>query len=119
MRVVTHRATLAQRFMLENKWPRLLSMTLRAGLVQSRHRQSGRQTAWRGARGLENVSPVRIVALNAIHVAFDHGMMLGHPKFRLCLQMTLKTRRRISSWIHNELSAPAPRFNMLAPGPMT
>jgi hypothetical protein len=38
MRIVTHRAAFPQRFMLKNKWPRLLPMTLRAILIQSRHR---------------------------------------------------------------------------------
>jgi hypothetical protein len=119
VRVVTHRATLPQRFMLEDKWPRLLSMTLRAILVQPRHRQSGRQAARRTARRLEYVAPMRIVALNAIHMPFDHRMMLRHSKFSFRLQMTLKTRRRILSRVHNELPATAARFDMLAPRPMT
>jgi hypothetical protein len=119
MRVVAHRATLPQRFVLEYKWPRLLPMTLRAILVQSRHRQSGRQAAWRTARRLKNVSPMRVVALNAIHMPLDHRMMLRHSKFSIRLQMTLKARGRILSRIHNELPATAARFDMLASRPMT
>ena len=36
---------------------------------------------------------MRIMALNAIHMPFHHRMMLRHSKFRLRLQMTLKTDR--------------------------
>jgi len=107
MRVVTHRATLSQRFMLEDKRPRLFPMTLRAILIQPRHREP--------ACLFENVAPMRVMALNAIHVAFHHRMMLGHSKFRLRLQMTLKTRRRIFPRVHNEFPTPAAGFDMLAP----
>ena len=62
---------------------------------------------------------MRIMALNAIHMTFHHRMMLRHSKFRLRLQMTLKTRRRIFARVHNELAAPASDFDMLAPRPMT
>jgi hypothetical protein len=119
MRVVTHRATFPQRLMLEYKWPRLLAMTLGAILVQPRHRQSGRQSGWRGTRSLEYVSAMRIVALNAIHMTFQHQMVLRHSKFRLRLQMALKTSGRIFSWIHNEFAPPAACFDMLAARPMT
>jgi hypothetical protein len=105
--------------MLKDKRPRLLAMTLRAIFVEAGHRQSGRQPGGRGTRALKNIPPMRIVALNAIHVALYHWMMLRHSKFGLCLQMALKTRRRIFPWVHNELPAPAAGFDMLAPGPMT
>ena len=119
MRVVAHRATLSQRFMLKDKWPRLLPMTLRAIFVEAGHRQSGRQPGGSSTRRLKYVSPVGIVTLNAIHVALYHWMMLRHSKFGFCLQMALKTRCRIFPRVHNELPAPAAGFDMLAPGPMT
>jgi len=110
MRIVTDRATLPQRLMLEYKWPRLLAMTQRAVLVQPRHRQpSGR---------LENVASVRIVTLDAIHVALNDRMMLRHSKLRLRLQMALKARGRVRSRIHNKLPAPTASLDMFAPRPV-
>src|SRR5437588_11073187 len=58
MRVMANRATLPQSLVLEYEWPRLFAMTLRAIFVQPRHSQT--------AAGFENVTPMRIVALNAI-----------------------------------------------------
>jgi hypothetical protein len=116
MRIVTYRAPLPQRFVLKNKWPRLLAMTLRAILVRARH---GHSRLGGSRRGFENVGPVRIVALHAIHVSLYYWMMLGHSEFCFRLQVALKTRRRIPSRIHNKFAAPAAHFDMLAPGPMT
>src|SRR6266478_5008679 len=62
---------------------------------------------------------MRIVALNTIHPALYHRMMLRHSKFCLRLQMTLKTRCRIFAGIHNKFVSPAARFDMLAPRPVT
>jgi len=67
--------------MLEHNWPRVIPMTLRAGLIQPRHCQA--------ACRFENIPSVWIMALNAIHPAFHHRMMLRHSKFHLRLQMTL------------------------------
>jgi len=61
---------------------------------------------------------VWIVALNAIHLAFNHRMMLRHSKFGLRLQMALKTRARILARVHNKFSAPTARLDVLAAGPV-
>jgi hypothetical protein len=116
MRIVTDCAPLPQRFVLKNKWPRLLAMTLRAILVRTRHRHS---RLCRSRRRFENVAAVGIMALHAIHVSLYYWMMLRHAKFCFRLQVALKTRGRILSWIHNKFAAPAARFDMLAAGPMT
>ena len=108
VRVVAHCAALAERFVLEDKWPRLFPMTLRAILIQSRHRQ----TACR----FENVATMGIMALDAIHMAFDYRMMLRQPKFGFGLQMALKARRGIFSRIHDELATTAARFDVFASG---
>lgn len=68
MRVVAGGATLAQGLVLEYERAALLSMTLGATFVQARHRQT--------AGGLHNVMAMRIVALHAIHAAFNDRMML-------------------------------------------
>ena len=66
--------------MLENKGTRLLAMALRTGLILPRHRQAtGR---------FENIFAMRIVALNTIHPAFDHRMMLRQVELGVNLQVT-------------------------------
>ena len=111
MRLMANRASFAQRFVLEYKWPRLFTMTLGARFVQPRHHQT--------ARGFVNVQPVRIVALHAIHLPFANGMMLWQINFRVRLQMALQTRCRIAPRIYDESSSPATSRDVLAPGPMT
>src|SRR6266404_3409791 len=69
VRIVANGAAFAQGLMLEDKRPSLLAMALRAILIEPRHGQP--------ARGLGDVGAMRIVALHAIHVAFEDGMMLG------------------------------------------
>jgi len=110
MRVVTDSAAFPQCLMFKNEWPRLFTMTLCAILVEPRHRQTA---AW-----LENVAPVRIMALHAIHPPFDDRMMLRQIKFSMRLQMALKTGSRIFSRIDNESTAPPAGLNVFAAWPM-
>jgi len=84
MRRVTHRTTLPQRGVLENKRPGLLAVTLRARLVSARHRQA--------AGRLQNVAAMRVMTLRAAHVLFDKRMMLRQMKLCFGLAMTLETR---------------------------
>ena len=59
-----------------------------------------------------------IVALNAVHLAFNHRMMLRHPKIGFRLQMALKTGARIFSGVYNKFPAPTAGFDVLAAGPV-
>ena len=70
--VVAGGATVTDGLVLENEWPALFAMTLRATLVQARHGES--------AGGLHDVVPVRVVTIDAVHHPFDHGMMLRKPE---------------------------------------
>ena len=45
---------------------------------------------------------MRVVALNTIHFAFNHGMMLGQIKFSLNFEVALKTRCRVFAGINDE-----------------
>ena len=83
MWVVTRGATLAHGFVLEHNRARLFTMALGAAFVESRHRQS--------AGRFENVIAMRVVALNTIHFALNHGMMLGQIEFSLNFEVALKT----------------------------
>jgi hypothetical protein len=72
VRAVTNRATFAQRRVLEYEWSRLFAVTLRTILVHTSHRES---TGW-----FHDVHPMRIVALNTIHLFLQHRVMLGQMK---------------------------------------
>src|SRR5215472_3309447 len=89
--------SLSQRGMFKNERPSLLTMTLAAAFIQACHRQS--------AGRLENIAPVRIVALRAIHFLFQDGMMLRQVKLSFLRAVTFKTRGRILAGIHDEFAA--------------
>ena len=110
VRVVTASAAFPQCLMFKNKWPGLFTMTLRATLVESCHRQT--------AARFENVPPVRIMTLDAIHPPFDDRVMLRQIKFSMRLQMTLKTGSRIFTGIDNKSGVPASGLNVFAAWPM-
>lgn len=109
VRIVANGAAFAHRFVLEHKRPRLVLMTLRAIFVQPRHRES--------ARVFENIAAVRVVALNAIHRAFDHGMMLRQGEIGVNLDVALKTGRGIFSGIDDEFCVAG--FGVPAAGTVT
>jgi hypothetical protein len=69
VRVVAHGAALSQRLMLENERAGLFPMTLSTASIKPCH---GQPTC-----RFENVYPVRIMALDAIHTALQDRVMLG------------------------------------------
>jgi len=110
MRLVTSHAAFPQGGMLKHKRPGLILVALGAILICPRHGQS--------ARRLEEVISVRIMALPAIHVPFDHRMMLREHKVALHIEMAFKAGGGILAGIDDELGTTA-GFNMPAAGPMT
>jgi len=108
--IVTDSAAFAHGFVFEDKWTRLLAMALLAAFVLPCHGQSTFR--------LENVAPVRIVALDATHVTFNDRMMLRQAKFRLNVRVTLKTGCRIISRVDDEFGAAA-RLDVFAAGTVT
>jgi hypothetical protein len=104
--VVAGDAALTHRVMFEHHGPRLFAVTLRAAFIEPGHRES--------AGGFENVASVRIVTLYAIHVALNHRVVLRQVKFRLGVEMTLETSRRILAGIDDEFAATATRSNVQA-----
>lgn len=105
---VTHRATFAQGFVLEDERLRLVAVTVRAGLVQAR------QT--RAAGGLHDIRAVRVVALHAVHFAFEHRMMLRQAEFGVGVEVTIETGGGVPARIQNKFPTPATDFNVFAPG---
>lgn len=106
MWIVASDAAFAHRFVLKNERARLLSMTLRATFVLSRHRQAN--------GGFENIRAVWIVALHAVHFVFENRMMMRQLKFRVRLEMAFETRGRIFVRIDDKLSSR--RRDMFAAG---
>jgi hypothetical protein len=72
VRIVAGDTTFAQRVVLEDKWPCLVPVALGATLILPRHGQS--------AGGFHDVHAMRVVALDAVHVAFQDRMVLGKMK---------------------------------------
>src|SRR6266446_6386780 len=100
-------ATLAQRRVLENDRLGLFPMALGAGLIQARHRES--------TRGFHDVQAVRIMALDATHLAFEDRMMLRKMEFSLFGQMTREAGVRVLARVDDEFSAATAQGHMLAP----
>ena len=111
MRAVTNRAALAHCLMLEDKRSRLIAMTSRTRLIESRQAKATSR--------FHDVSTMRIVALNTVHLAFNHRMMLRQRKLRVRLQVALKAGGRIITGIQNKLSLTAPHLDVFAPRTMT
>jgi hypothetical protein len=110
VRVVARRAAFPQGRMLEDDRPRLLAMALRATLAPAAHGQP--------ARRFEDVVAVRIMALHAIHPAFEDRMMVQRLKFAPRFQMALETGGRIFAGVDDEFGA-ATRLDVLAARSMT
>ena len=106
VRVVANGATFAHGFVLENEWPCLVAMASRAIFVEPRHRES--------ARRFHDVGAVRIVALDAVHFVFKNQVMIRQLKFRVGLQVALKTSGSIFPGVENKFPATATSPNMQA-----
>jgi hypothetical protein len=96
--------------MLEHDRTRLFPMTLRAAFIQAGHGQS--------ARRFEDVAAVGIVALDAIHPAFQDWMMMGQLKFALDCQVALQAGSRILARVDDEFVSAA-CFDVFAARPVT
>ena len=108
VRVMTNDAAFAQRLVLIDEGFGLLAMAWRTSLIQPRHGQS---SGW-----LADVHPVWIVALNAVHFALHHRVMLRKIEFGVGLQVTSETCRRLAPRIDNEFPAPAACGDVFAGG---
>jgi len=108
--VVAGGATFTHSRVFKNDRLGLFPMALGATFVQAPDRQS--------ARRLHYILAVRVVALDAIHFAFDDKMVLGQVKFRLGVQMALETGGGVLAGIDNEFRASAACRNMFAGRPM-
>lgn len=106
MRPMTRGAPFPHRFVLENKWTALLSMTLRASFIQAGHRKPSSR--------FHDVVPMGVMAAHAVHVPFDDRMMLRQVEFRMHIEMALKTRRRVLARVYDKTSPSAANAHMFA-----
>ncbi len=83
-------------------------MTLGAGLIQPCHRQTG--------TGFQDVFAMRVVALDAIHVAFHHRMVVRQMKLGVGILMALVASGRVFAGIQDELAASATGGDVFAAG---
>lgn len=110
VRCMASGATFTQCLVFEDKAPRLIAMALGALLVFARHAQS--------ASRFHDVKAMRVVALHAIHVAFNHRMVLRQFELGMHFHVATETGLRIASGVNDELAASATRSNVLAAGAM-
>jgi hypothetical protein len=94
--IVTGRAVIPQRFMLEDIRPALRFVTLETGFV--RGGEAGTTTD-------HGITLVRIMAIRTGH--FAHGMCMRQGELALLIRVTLETRARIRRWVDNVIFAAA------------
>ena len=99
VRLMAGGAAIAKSCVLENKRPRLLTVTRGADLMEARHRES--------TRGFEDVGSVRVVGLRACQFPLKERMMLGQMKLRFRRPVTLETSRWVFAWVDDEFAASA------------
>ena len=96
-------ATFFQRFMLEHEWAGLRDVTLEAGAVSTEEQRSAAFDLLRKTcvPAFDCIAGVRIMAIGAAHLAFQHRMVMRHFKSRAHFEVTLETGVRRSSRINN------------------
>ena len=110
VRLMTNSAAFAHRLVLEDNRLRLLAMTSGTGFILPHHRQT--------ASGFLHVAPMRIMALDAIHLALGQRMMLGELEVRVDILVATEAGLRISPRVVNESSPAAAGLDVLAAGPV-
>ena len=110
VRLMTNGAAFAHRFVLEEHRLRLLAMASGTGFILPHHRQT--------SSGFLHVAPMRIMALDAIHMALGHWMMLGELEVRVDVLMATVASFRISPRVVNESSPAAAGLDVLAASPV-
>ena len=99
VRLVANHAAFAQGRVLEREGPGLFAVTLGAGFIHPRHRQT--------AFGSEDIAAMRIMAMDAVHPIFEDGMMLRQLELSVRGEMAFEARGGILAGIQNELPSAA------------
>jgi hypothetical protein len=110
MGVVAHGAPFPQRLVFEHMRACLLTVTLQTGVILPRDEH---------AFGLEDILPMRIVAISAIHPSFFNRVVVLEIEQRFFLEMALETWFRISARVNDKRAATAACLHMKAASAMT
>jgi len=107
-------ATLAHGFVLENKRPALRGMALQTGIVVGKELGAAALHALGNicAAALDGVALVRVMAIRATDLAFEHGVMVREKKRGADFGVTLETGRRRLARIDDENIAAAAGFHV-------
>lgn len=111
MRLMARHTTFAHRLVLKNKGARLLAVALGALFIQAGHAQT--------AGRLLDLTTMRVMTLDTMHVPFRDRMMFWQPELHLNIEMTVVTRLRIPPRIEDECRTIPRRLDVPAPGTMT
>ena len=98
------------RQMLDHKWTALLLVALEAGFIHVGHRSSGPGSCGR---------TVRIVAIGAGHMAFQHGMVMREIELGFLFHVAGETHFGVLTGIDNLNTFATARFHVKARGPVT
>ena len=113
-------APLTDRLVLIHKWAALLCVTFEACFVSGHERKAAGSelllnVCW---RALSRDPLVRLMAIAAAHLAFQHRVMMRQLKRCANVEVALETGVRRLSWIDDRASA-ATGLNVQTPGPVT
>ena len=117
MRGMAYRATLAHCLMLVHERTALLCMTLEAGFISAQERKAtGFERLLNVCRCALGCDPfVRLMAIAAAHLAFQHGMVMRQCERRANIQVALETGVRRLSGI-DDRARPAAGFHVQTAG---
>ncbi len=101
-------AALAIGLVLEDKGTRLFPVALRALLIESGHPQA--------AGSLEDLAAVRVMALDAVHLAFHDGVMLWQTKLHVDILVAGEAGLRVLARIEDQIRSIARGFDVAAAG---
>lgn len=111
MRRVAGHAAFAQRLVGKDVRPALLTMAVDARLVEPCEREA--------TLGFMNVEAMRVMALAAVELAFEHLMVMRQPELRVRLEVAGEARVRRLARVDDELVPPLPsRMDVLAARPV-
>jgi hypothetical protein len=108
VRLMADNAPFAQGGMLKDKGPGFLAMTLGAGFVPAGKRES--------ARGFHDVHAVRVMALDAVHLAFHNGVMLREVELRMRFEVAREAGFGVAAGIDDEFVVTAAGGDVFAAG---
>lgn len=108
VRTVTNSAAFSHGFVLKDERLGLIAMTLRARLIEPRHREA--------ASGLHDVRTVWVMALDTTHFAFEDGMMLREAERGVGFDVAIQTTRRVLAGIENKFPTAATDGDVQAAG---